>query len=78
VYVLGLCQENMGCSGEELSAVDITEPVNAAPAKKLPEYNGFGSLKDSAQNCTSLVMHQSCTPLAKAKMSLCVCERYMH
>lgn len=52
---LGLCQENMGSSNEELCAVDVTEPVSAAPAKQLPEYNGFGSLEDSAQNCTSLV-----------------------
>ncbi len=55
----------MGSSDEELCAVDVTEPVDAAPAKQLPEYNGFGSLEDSAQNCTSLVMLQghliSCT-----------------
>lgn len=48
-------QEHLNYSDEELMPVDVREPVPAAPGRQLPEYNGFGSLEDSAQNCTSLV-----------------------
>lgn len=46
----------MDSSDEELCAVDVTESVPARATKQLPEYNGYGSLEDSAQNCTSLVI----------------------
>jgi EF-hand domain-containing protein 1 len=35
--------------------LDIREPVPEAPKAPLPPYNGFGSLEDSAQSCTSLI-----------------------
>ncbi len=48
-------QENLGYSTEELSSLDVREPVPGPAPRELPPPNGFGSWEDSAQNCTSLV-----------------------
>ena len=47
--------ETLGYSDEEMSPIDIKEPLTKLPRPALPVYNGFGTLEDSLQNCLSLV-----------------------
>ena len=44
-----------GYGEAELTALDITEEPVYVPETSLPEYNGFGSLEDTQQNCISLI-----------------------
>ena len=39
----------------DLNPLDISEEPEKAPETTLPEYNGFGSLEDTQQNCVSLI-----------------------
>eukprot|EP00884_Botryococcus_braunii_P011056 jgi/Botrbrau1/19952/Bobra.0059s0068.1 len=48
-------KQNFGTTEAELEALNIREPIPEVPKAPLPPYNGFGSLEDSAQSCTSLV-----------------------
>ena len=50
-----LWQESLGYSAEDLTALDVREPLPEQRPRELPAHNGFGSWEDSAQNCTSLV-----------------------
>ena len=50
-----LWQESLGYSAEDLTALDVREPLPQQRPRELPDHNGFGSWEDSAQNCTSLV-----------------------
>ena len=54
-----LWQESLGYSAEDLTALDVREPLPEQRPRELPAHNGFGSWEDSAQNCTSLVCHQT-------------------
>lgn len=48
-------QENLGFSEEELTQVDVKEPVKPLPKPALAPYNGYGAREDSLQNCLSLI-----------------------
>ncbi|GIL45577.1 hypothetical protein Vafri_2780 [Volvox africanus] len=47
--------DNLGFGEEEMTPVDIKEPILPKPKAALPPYNGYGTLEDSLQNCLSLV-----------------------
>lgn len=47
--------DNLGFSFEELSPLDVAEPVPSLSKPALAPYNGYGALEDSLQNCLSLV-----------------------
>lgn len=47
--------DNLGLREEDLSAVEVKEPMTSLPRPALPPYNGYGTLEDSVQNCLSLV-----------------------
>jgi hypothetical protein len=38
--------ENMGCSAEELAAVEIAEAPEPLPRLAFPPHNGYGSAED--------------------------------
>lgn len=48
-------RDNLGYGEEDLTAVDIKEPILPKPRAALPPYNGYGTIEDSLQNCLSLV-----------------------
>ncbi|EFJ52449.1 hypothetical protein VOLCADRAFT_79034 [Volvox carteri f. nagariensis] len=48
-------KDNLGFGDEEMTPVDIKEPILPKPKAALPPYNGYGTLEDSLQNCLSLV-----------------------
>lgn len=48
-------KDNLGFGDEEMTPVDIKEPIFPKPKAALPPYNGYGTLEDSLQNCLSLV-----------------------
>jgi hypothetical protein len=47
--------DNLGYTQEELSQVDIQEPIPGLAKPALAPYNGYGTLEDSLQNCLSLL-----------------------
>lgn len=48
-------RDKFGFSETDLTPIQVQEPSMAPPKMPLPEYNGYGSLEDSRQNCTSLI-----------------------
>ncbi|KAG2435098.1 hypothetical protein HXX76_007184 [Chlamydomonas incerta] len=48
-------KDNLGYTDEEMSPVDIKEPILPKPRAAVPAYNGYGTIEDSLQNCLSLV-----------------------
>lgn len=47
--------DNLGYAPEEMTPIDVREPIQQLPKPALPVYNGYGTLEDSLQNCLSLV-----------------------
>lgn len=48
-------KDNLGFNDEELSQVELREPVDPLPRPAVPPFNGYGTLEDSLQNCLALV-----------------------
>jgi len=49
------CNRVLGYSQGDTNKINIAEPEEALPQMELPPHNGFGSMLDSQQNCTSLI-----------------------
>jgi hypothetical protein len=45
----------LGYSVDHMTKVNVKEPEEPLPQMELPPHNGFGSMLDSAQNCTQLI-----------------------
>jgi len=48
-------KDNLGFTDDELSTVEVKEPLPGQPKPAVPPFNGYGTLEDSLQNCMSLV-----------------------
>jgi len=59
------CIKSLGYTTEECAKVNVQEPEVPLPVNPIPPWNGYGSLRDSEQNCTMLIPKAAKRDLAK-------------
>lgn len=54
-FTRSVLQREFGAAPEDLAPIEVSEPGPQTAPLVIPEWNGYGSLEDSMQNCLSLV-----------------------